>query len=174
VPLFRKFAGPATAEFSFVNGRPLKGPYPEGLEVAAFAMGCFWGVERRFWRLPGVWVTAVGYTAGRTPNPTYRAVRTGRTGHAEAVRVVFDPRAISYEALLRTFWEGHDPTQGMRQGHDVGSQYRSGIYTHSPKQAGAADRSRGAYQAVLAAAGRTVITTEIRSAGPFYFAEDYH
>ncbi len=164
-----------TAEVSFVNGRPLKGPYPEGLEVADFAMGCFWGVERKFWQLPGVWVTAVGYVAGHTPNPTYQEVCTGRTGHTEAVRVVFDPRIISYEALLKAFWEGHDPTQGMRQGNDVGTQYRSGVYTASPAQAAAAERSRSAYQGALTAAGRrAAITTEIAPAGPFYFAEDYH
>jgi peptide-methionine (S)-S-oxide reductase len=163
-----------TAERSFINGRPLKGPYPETLEVADFAMGCFWGVERKFWRLPGVWVTAVGYVAGFTPNPTYQEVCTGRTGHTEAVRVVFDPAVIPYEALLKAFWEGHDPTQGMRQGNDVGTQYRSGIYTASPEQATAAARSRDMYQAALTAAGRGKITTEIAPAGPFYFAEDYH
>jgi peptide-methionine (S)-S-oxide reductase len=163
-----------TAERSFVNGRPIQGPYPAGLEVADFAMGCFWGVERKFWQLPGVWVTAVGYVAGHTPNPTYQEVCTGRTGHTEAVRVVFDPAQITYDALLKAFWEGHDPTQGMRQGNDVGSQYRSGIYTHSPAQAEAAERSREAYQGALKAARRGEITTEIKAAGPFYFAEDYH
>lgn len=163
-----------TATASFVNGRPLKGPYPEGFQIADFAMGCFWGVERKFWQLPGVWVTAVGYVAGFTPNPTYQEVCTGRTGHTEAVRVVFDPSVISYEALLKAFWEGHDPTQGMRQGNDVGTQYRSGIYTASPDQAKAAEASRAAYQAALSAAGRGRITTEIAPAGPFYFAEDYH
>jgi len=163
-----------TAERSFVNGHPLKGPYPEGLEIADFAMGCFWGVERKFWQLPGVWVTMVGYVAGHTPNPTYQEVCTGRTGHTEAVRVVFDPKIISYDALLKAFWEGHDPTQGMRQGNDVGTQYRSGIYTASPAQAEAAERSRAAYQDALTAAGRGQITTEIQPAGPFYFAEDYH
>ncbi len=169
----RDFAIP-TAERSFINGRPLKGPYPEGLEVADFAMGCFWGVERKFWQLPGVWVTMVGYEAGVTPNPTYQETCTGRTGHTEAVRVVFDPAVISYAALLKAFWEGHDPTQGMRQGNDIGSQYRSGIYTASPEQAAAAAASRDAYQGALTAAGRGRITTEIAPAGPFYFAEDYH
>jgi peptide-methionine (S)-S-oxide reductase len=163
-----------TSERSVVGGHPLKGPYPEGLEVAEFAMGCFWGVERKFWSLPGVWVTAVGYVAGHTPNPTYQEVCTGRTGHTEAVRVVFDPAVASYDLLLKTFWEGHDPTQGMRQGNDVGTQYRSGIYTANAAQAAAAERSRDAYQAALAAAGRGGITTEILPAGPFYFAEDYH
>jgi peptide-methionine (S)-S-oxide reductase len=163
-----------TADVSFVNGRPLKGPYPDGMQIADFAMGCFWGVERKFWQLPGVWVTAVGYVGGYTPNPTYHEVCTGRTGHTEAVRVVFDPKVISYDALLKAFWEGHDPTQGMRQGNDVGTQYRSGIYTTSPAQADAAERSRGAYQGALTAAGRGRITTEIAPAGEFYFAEDYH
>ncbi|MHB8530142.1 MAG: peptide-methionine (S)-S-oxide reductase MsrA [Caulobacteraceae bacterium] len=163
-----------TAESSFVNGRPLKGPYPEGMEIAWFAMGCFWGVERKFWRTPGVWVTAVGYMGGATPNPTYREVCGGMTGQAEAVQVVFDPQIVSYEALLKVFWEEHDPTQGMRQGNDVGTQYRSAIYTASPDQARAAAASRAAYQQALAAAGRGRITTEVAPAGPFYFAEDYH
>ncbi len=163
-----------TAERSFINGRPLKGPYPAGFQVADFAMGCFWGVERKFWQLPGVWVTAVGYVAGFTPNPTYQEVCTGRTGHTEAVRVVFDPAVISYDALLKAFWEGHDPTQGNRQGNDVGTQYRSGIYTASAEQADAAARSRDMYQDALTAARRGKITTEIAPAGPFYFAEDYH
>jgi peptide-methionine (S)-S-oxide reductase len=163
-----------TAERSFINGRPLKGPYPDGLEVADFAMGCFWGVERKFWQLPGVWVTMVGYEAGVTPNPTYQETCTGRTGHTEAVRVFFDPKVISYEALLKTFWEGHDPTQGDRQGNDMGTQYRSGIYTATADQAKAAAASRDAYQAALTAAGRGRITTEIAPAGAFYFAEDYH
>jgi peptide-methionine (S)-S-oxide reductase len=163
-----------TAELSFVNQRPLKGPYPEGLEIADFAMGCFWGEERKFWQLPGVWVTAVGYMGGHTPNPTYQEVCTGMTGHAEAVRVVFDPRQVSYQDLLKVFWEGHDPTQGMRQGNDVGTQYRSAIYTHGPAQAEAAERSKLAYQKALDAAGMGHITTEIRPAGEFYFAEDYH
>jgi peptide-methionine (S)-S-oxide reductase len=163
-----------TAELSFVNQRALKGPYPEGLEIADFAMGCFWGEERKFWQLPGVWVTAVGYMGGHTPNPTYQEVCTGMTGHAEAVRVVFDPRQVSYQDLLKVFWEGHDPTQGMRQGNDVGTQYRSAIYTHGPAQAEAAERSKLAYQKALDAAGMGHITTEIRPAGEFYFAEDYH
>ena len=163
-----------TAELSFVNQRPLKGPYPEGLEIADFAMGCFWGEERKFWQVPGVWVTAVGYMGGHTPNPTYQEVCTGMTGHAEAVRVVFDPRQVTYQDLLKVFWEGHDPTQGMRQGNDVGTQYRSAIYTHGPAQAEAAERSKVAYQAALDAAGMGHITTEIRPAGEFYFAEDYH
>jgi len=163
-----------TAETSFVNGRPLKGPYPEGLETAWFAMGCFWGVERKFWQTPGVWVTAVGYMGGATPNPTYREVCSGMTGQTEAVQVVFDPKIVSYDQLLKLFWEGHDPTQGMRQGNDVGSQYRSAIYTASEAQARAAQASREAYQRALTAAGKGAITTEIAPAGPFYFAEDYH
>jgi len=163
-----------TAETSFINGRPLKGPYPEGLEVAHFAMGCFWGVERKFWQTDGVWVTAVGYMGGTTPNPTYQETCTGRTGHTEAVRVVFDPRVASYEALLKQFWEGHDPTQGMRQGNDMGTQYRSAIFTDGAAQAAAAAASLEAYQQALTAAGRGHITTEIAPAGPFYFAEDYH
>jgi len=163
-----------TAERSFINDHPLKGPYPEGLEVAYFAMGCFWGVERGFWRTPGVWVTAVGYMGGETPNPTYQEVCGGRTGQAEAVKVVFDPTLVSYDTLLKLFWEGHDPTQGMRQGNDVGSQYRSAIFTASPAQAASAATSREAYQAALTAAARGAITTEIAPAGPFYFAEDYH
>jgi peptide-methionine (S)-S-oxide reductase len=163
-----------TAERSFVNDRPLKGPYPDGMEIADFAMGCFWGVERKFWQVPGVWVTAVGYTGGETPNPTYHETCTGRTGHTEAVRIVFDPKIVSYDALLKLFWEGHDPTQGMRQGNDRGSQYRSGIYTHSAAQAEAATRSERAYQEALTHAGRGKITTEIAPAGPFFYAEDYH
>ena len=163
-----------TAERSFVNDRPLKGPHPEGTEIADFAMGCFWGVERKFWQVPGVWVTAVGYTGGATPNPTYHETCTGRTGHTEAVRIVFDPKVVSYDALLKLFWEGHDPTQGMRQGNDMGSQYRSGIYTHGAAQAEAAARSREVYQEALTRAGRGKITTEIAPAGPFFFAEDYH
>ena len=168
-------AGPIpTPATSFINGRPLKGPYPDGLRTAYFAMGCFWGVERKFWQAPGVWVTAAGYMGGTTPNPTYQETCTGRTGHTEAVRVVFDPAVTSYEALLKLFWEGHDPTQGMRQGNDVGSQYRSGIYPASPDQAAAAAASRDVYQAALSAAGKGAITTEIAPAGEFYFAEDYH
>ncbi len=163
-----------TAERHFVNARPLKGPYPEGLETAYFAMGCFWGVERKFWQLPGVWVTAVGYMAGVTPNPTYEETCSGRTGHTEAVMVVFDPKAITYQDLLRAFWEGHDPTQGMRQGNDMGTQYRSGIYVVGDAQAQAAEASREAYQQALGGGGYGRITTEIAPAGPFYFAEDYH
>ena len=163
-----------TAARSFINDRPLKGPYAEGLETAYFAMGCFWGVERKFWQAPGVWVTAAGYIGGTTPNPTYQETCTGRTGHTEAVLVVFDPAATSYDALLKLFWEGHDPTQGMRQGNDMGSQYRSGLYTVSPAQAAAARASAEAYQGALTAAGRGKITTEIAPAGEFYFAEDYH
>jgi peptide-methionine (S)-S-oxide reductase len=163
-----------TARTHFVNGHPLKGPYPDGLELAEFGMGCFWGVERIFWKLPGVWVTAVGYSGGVTPNPTYEETCSGRTGHTEAVLVVFDPKIISYEALLKTFWEGHDPTQGMRQGNDRGTQYRSAIYTHSGAQAAAAASSKIAYEKVLKAQGFDPISTEIRPAGAFYFAEDYH
>lgn len=158
----------------FVNGRPLAGPYPEGLEVAEFALGCFWGAERRFWEAPGVWVTAAGYAGGYTPNPDYKEVCSGRTGHAEAVRVVFDPRETGYEQLLKIFWESHDPTQGMRQGGDVGTQYRSAIYTHGEEQQRLAEASAAAYQQALSAAGRGDITTEIRPAPEFYFAEDYH
>ena len=163
-----------TAETHFVNHRPLKGPYPEGAEMAVFGMGCFWGVERMFWKLPGVWVTAVGYAAGHTPNPTYQEVCSGRTGHNEVVLVVFDPAKVGYGDLLRVFWEGHDPTQGMRQGNDVGTQYRSGIYTFSEAQAEAAKASRQAFQPRLDAAGYGPVTTEILPAPAFYFAEDYH
>jgi peptide-methionine (S)-S-oxide reductase len=161
-------------ERHFVSGRPLVGPYPEGLDEAVFGLGCFWGAERAFWQAPGVWVTAVGYAGGTTPNPTYEEVCSGRTGHTEAVLVVYDPKITSYDALLKLFWETHDPTQGMRQGNDVGTQYRSAIYTFSPQQAALAERSRGAYQHQLEAAGLGEITTEIRAAPPFYFAEDYH
>jgi peptide-methionine (S)-S-oxide reductase len=163
-----------TAQTHFVNGRPLKGPYPDGFQLAQFGMGCFWGVERLFWDLPGVWVTAVGYAGGVTPNPTYEEVCSGRTGHTEAVLVVFDPAKTSYEALLKAFWEGHDPTQGMRQGNDVGTQYRSAIYTYSDAQAKAARASQDAYEKALKAEGFGAVTTEISPAGPFYFAEDYH
>jgi peptide-methionine (S)-S-oxide reductase len=163
-----------TAQTHFVNGRPLKGPYPEGLETAQFAMGCFWGVERMFWQLPGVWVTAAGYVAGITPNPTYEEVCSGRTGHTEAVLVVYDPKAVTYDDLLRVFWEGHDPTQGMRQGNDIGTQYRSGVYVANDAQAQAAAASKAAYQQALSDRGYGPITTEIAEAGPFYFAEDYH
>ena len=163
-----------TAGASFINGHALKGPYPESLETAVFAMGCFWGEEKKFWSLPGVWVTAVGYVSGETPNPTYEEVCSGRTGHTEAVLVVYDPRIVTYAALLKVFWEGHDPTQGMRQGNDVGTQYRSGIYPESDAQAAAAEASREAYQVALSAKGFGKITTEIAPAGTFYFAEDYH
>ncbi len=163
-----------TATTHFVNGRPLKAPYPEGMKLAQFAMGCFWGVERIFWNVPGVWVTAVGYVAGVTPNPTYQEVCSGGTGHTEAVLVVYDPKIVSYEGLLKIFWEGHDPTQGMRQGNDVGTQYRSGIYTYDEDQAQAAAMSKDAYQGALAGARRGEITTQIQPAGEFYFAEDYH
>ena len=161
-------------ERHFVNGRPLKPPYPAGLDEAIFALGCFWGAERKFWELPGVWVTAAGYAGGFTPNPTYQEVCSGQTGHAEVVRVVFDPREISYGNLLKAFWESHDPTQGMRQGNDVGTQYRSAIYTRGEAQQRAAEASRAEYQRALSAAGRGAISTEIRPAPEFYFAEDYH
>ncbi len=158
----------------FVNGAPLEGPFPEGLQLATFGMGCFWGAERKFWEQDGVFSTAVGYAGGHTPNPTYREVCSGRTGHAEVVQVVFDPRRVSYDQLLRLFWENHDPTQGMRQGNDVGTQYRSAIYTHGDDQKKAAEASRDAYAQSLAAAGHGAITTEIAAAPPFYYAEDYH
>jgi peptide-methionine (S)-S-oxide reductase len=163
-----------TSERHFVSGRPLKGPYPDGAQLAQFAMGCFWGVERMFWQVPGVWVTAAGYVGGFTPNPTYEEVCSGRTGHTEAVLVVFEPQAVSYDGLLKVFWEGHDPTQGMRQGNDIGTQYRSAIYTFSPEQHAAAEATREAYQRRLDTAGLGKITTEIRDAPPFYFAEGYH
>ena len=158
----------------FVNGRPLQPPFPAALELALFGLGCFWGAERKFWQAPGVFTTAVGYAAGFTPNPTYEEVCTGRTGHNEVVRVVFDPKAVGYDALLKVFWESHDPTQGMRQGNDVGTQYRSGIYVHSTAQRQAAETSRAAYQQVLNRAGYGPITTEILDAPEFYYAEDYH
>jgi len=158
----------------FVNGHPLQPPFPDGLERAMFAMGCFWGVERTFWQLNGVYTTAVGYAAGQTPNPTYREVCSGLTGHAEAVLVVFDPHVIGYEELLRTFWENHDPTQGMRQGNDTGTQYRSGIYTFDSAQQDAAERTRRVFQAKLTDAGYGAITTEILPAPTFYYAEEYH
>ena len=163
-----------TATTHFVNGHALKGPYPEGMEVAEFAMGCFWGVERKFWSVPGVWVTAVGYIAGVTPNPTYQEVCSGGTGHTEGVLVVFEPRVVSYGDLLKLFWEGHDPTQGMRQGNDIGTQYRSGIYYRDDAQKAAAEASLAAYQGALTAARMGAISTEIKPAGEFYFAEDYH
>jgi peptide-methionine (S)-S-oxide reductase len=157
-----------------VLGTPLRGPFPEGLDQAIVAMGCFWGAERVFWQAPGVYTTAVGYAGGFTPNPTYEEVCSGGTGHAEAVLVVFDPSKISYEEILRLFWENHDPTQGMRQGNDVGSQYRSAIYWTTESQRAAAERSHDSYAERLRAAGYPEITTEIGEAGPFYYAEDYH
>ena len=162
---------PATHE---VLGSPLLPPYPEGAQVAEFALGCFWGAERKFWQIPGVLSTSVGYEGGFTPNPTYEEVCTGATGHAETVRVVFDPAVITYSELLRVFWESHDPTQGMRQGNDIGTQYRSAIFYASPEQAQAARESAAAYQANLTDAGYGDITTSIEQAGEFYFAEDYH
>lgn len=158
----------------YVNGNPLKPPYPDGLEMAVFGMGCFWGAERVFWQQDGVFTTAVGYSAGITPNPTYEEVCTGRTGHNEVVRVVFDPKVISYEALLKVFWESHNPTQGMRQGNDAGTQYRSGIYVYSESQRKLAEASRDAYQQALNAAGYGKISTEIIEAPEFYYAESYH
>jgi peptide-methionine (S)-S-oxide reductase len=164
-----------TAREHFVNGRPLKGPYPQGLETAVFGMGCFWGAERKFWELgDGVFVTAAGYAGGATPNPTYEEVCTGRTGHNEVVLVVFDPAKIPYEQLLKVFFEAHDPTQGMRQGNDVGTQYRSGIYVSSAEQRRAAEAAKATYDKALRAKGYGAITTEIVDAPPFYFAEDYH
>jgi peptide-methionine (S)-S-oxide reductase len=161
-------------ETHFVNGHALTPPYPEGLEQAIFGEGCFWGAERKFWETDGVWTTAVGYAAGFTPNPSYEEVCSGRTGHSEVVLVVFDPKQVSYEELLKVFWESHDPTQGMRQGNDVGTQYRSGIYTFNDEQLAAAEQSRVAYQKELSEAGYGEITTEILPAPTFYFAEDYH
>jgi len=163
-----------TAPTHYVNGAPLKGPYPDGAEKALFGLGCFWGAERKFWQIPGVILTAVGYAGGSTPNPTYEEVCSGMTGHTEAVLVVFDPSQVSYEQLLKTFWESHDPTQGMRQGNDVGTQYRSGIYTYSDEQRRAAEDSKTAYEAALKARGLSPITTEILPAPEFYFAEGYH
>src|SRR5579872_4234508 len=164
-----------TANEHFVNHRALKGPYPEGAQKAMFGLGCFWGAERKFWELrDGIVVTAACYAGGMTPNPTYEEVCSGRTGHNEVVLVVYDPKKISYETLLKTFWESHDPTQGMRQGNDVGTQYRSGIYAFTPEQRAAAEASKAAYDKALAAERMGPITTEIREAPPFYFAEDYH
>ena len=158
----------------YVNGARLEPPFPDGLERAQFGMGCFWGAEKKFWQAPGVYTTAVGYAGGLTPNPLYEEVCTGRTGHNEVVRVAFDPAATSYAELLRIFWESHDPTQGMRQGNDVGTQYRSGIYVHGDAQRAAAQASRDAYAMRLAQAGYGAITTEIVDAPEFYYAEDYH
>ncbi|MEC4985037.1 MAG: peptide-methionine (S)-S-oxide reductase MsrA [Oscillatoria sp. PMC 1068.18] len=158
----------------FVNGNSLKPPYPEGMEMAMFGLGCFWGAERRFWQQEGVYTTAVGYAGGYTPNPTYREVCTGKTGHNEVVRVVYDPKVISYADLLKIFWESHNPTQGMRQGNDVGTQYRSGIYVYSDSQKQLAEASKQAYQQALQKSGYSEITTEIIDAPEFYYAEDYH
>jgi peptide-methionine (S)-S-oxide reductase len=161
-------------EKHFVNGHPLAPPFPVGMEVAYFGLGCFWGAERVFWQLPGVYTTAVGYQGGPTPNPSYEEVCSGRTGHTEAVLVVYDPKRVTFQQLLKTFWESHDPTQGMRQGNDVGTQYRSAIYWTTAEQRGLAEASRAAYEKALQAAGRGAITTELREAPPFYYAEDYH
>ncbi|MGD8481924.1 MAG: peptide-methionine (S)-S-oxide reductase MsrA [Gammaproteobacteria bacterium] len=164
----------AVAERHFVNGRPLDGPWPEGASLAMFGLGCFWGAERKFWEKQGVWVTAVGYSGGITPNPTYEEVCSGLTGHAEVVRLAFLPYEVSFDALLALFWESHDPTQGMRQGNDIGTQYRSAVYVFDEEQRQRAEQSLRAYQAVLGSHGYGAITTEIRDAGPFFFAEDYH
>jgi peptide-methionine (S)-S-oxide reductase len=158
----------------FVNGAPLEPPFPEGLEQAVFGLGCFWGAERKFWQTPGVYSTSVGYAGGHTPNPTYEEVCSGRTGHTEVVRVVYDPKQVSFETLLKVFWESHDPTQGMRQGNDMGTQYRSAIYWYTDAQRTATLASRDAYQKVLNAAGYGSITTELRDAPEYYYAEDYH
>ena len=186
--LFKKAAIPApgealpgratpipTAARHFINGRPLQGAYPDGFETAMFGLGCFWGAERKFWELgDGIDVTAAGYAAGQTPNPTYEEVCSGRTGHNEVVLVVYDPNKVSYERLLKTFWESHNPTQGMRQGNDSGTQYRSGIYTFTPAQQAAAQASKATYEKAITAKGYPPITTEILEAPKFYFAEDYH
>ena len=161
-------------EKHYVNGHPLKAPFPAGLEQAVFGLGCFWGAERKFWQIPGVYTTAVGYAGGYTPNPTYEEVCTGRTGHTEVVLVVYDPKQLSYEKLLKVFWEAHDPTQGMRQGNDVGTQYRSSIYTYGDAELAAARKSADEYQKALQKAGFAPITTEVRAAPEFYYAEDYH
>ena len=163
-----------TAETHFLSGRPLTLDVPDGMDEAMFGMGCFWGVERMFWKLDGVWLTMVGYAAGITPNPTYQEVCTGHTGHNEVVRVVYDPAVVSYEELLKVFWEGHDPTQGMRQGNDVGTQYRSGIYAYSSEQKSAAEASRAMFADRLNSSGYGAVTTEIVDAPTFFFAEDYH
>lgn len=158
----------------FVNGNPIKPPFPEGMEMAIFGLGCFWGAERKFWQLEGVFTTAVGYAAGMTPNPTYQEVCSGKTGHNEVVLVVFDPKVVSYETLLKVFWESHNPTQGMRQGNDTGTQYRSGIYVYSDSQKKLAEATRDAYQKAISGAGYGEITTEILDAPEFYYAEGYH
>lgn len=158
----------------YVSGNPLKGPYPDGFQTAVFGMGCFWGVERIFWQIPGIWVTSVGYSGGVTPNPTYEETCTGRTGQTEVVRVVFDPGVVTYGDLLKAFWENHDPTQGMRQGNDVGTTYRSAIYYGDETQKAEAEASRDAYQTALTKSGRGQITTEIAPLGPYYYAEGYH
>ncbi len=163
-----------TAETHFLSGIPLKADVPAGMEEAMFAMGCFWGVERKFWQVDGVWLTMVGYAGGFTPNPTYEETCTQLTGHTEVVRVIFDPKVVSYDALLKLFWENHDPTQGNRQGNDIGSTYRSAIYTYTDAQAAAAEASKAAYQQALTAAGKGAITTEIEPVPTFYFGEDYH
>jgi peptide-methionine (S)-S-oxide reductase len=164
----------ATASRHHVNGAALKGPYPEGHEKAIFGLGCFWGAEKAFWNLPGVYVTAVGYAGGETPNPTYEEVCSGRTGHNEVVLVIFDPEVVPYDKLLKIFWESHDPTQGMRQGNDVGTQYRSSIFARSEEQKRRAEASKAAYEAALQGRGYGPVTTEIVDAPEFYFAEDYH
>lgn len=164
-----------TAERHFINGRPLKGPYPDGIELVQFGMGCFWGAERKFWQLgEGIHITAVGYSGGHTPNPTYQEACSGQTGHTEAVLVAFNPKVISFETLLKVFWENHDPTQGMRQGNDIGTQYRSALYCSTPAQRQAAEQSKRAFEQALAAKRFGAITTEIADAPVFYFAEDYH
>jgi peptide-methionine (S)-S-oxide reductase len=167
-------AAMAVGEVHFVNGHRITPPFPDGMQRAIFGMGCFWGAERKFWQTPGVYSTAVGYAGGTTPNPTYEEVCSGMTGHTEVVLVVYDPKQVTYDQLLRVFWENHDPTQGMRQGNDAGTQYRSAIYATDPAQAKAAEASRAAYQDQLRKAGHGDITTEIREAPAFYYAEDYH
>ncbi len=162
------------SERHFVNGHAMQPPFPAGMQQALFGMGCFWGAERKFWQLPGVYVTAVGYASGYTPNPTYKEVCTGMTGHNEVVLVIYDPKTVSYEQLLKGFWEAHDPTQGMRQGNDVGTQYRSGIYAFTPEQKKLALASKATYEQALRAAGYEAVTTEILDAPAFYYAEDYH
>jgi peptide-methionine (S)-S-oxide reductase len=163
-----------TAERHFVSGRALRGPYPDGAQMAMFGLGCFWGAEKAFWKVPGVWVTAVGYAAGLTPNPTYEEVCSGGTGHNEVVLVIFDPKQVSYEQLLKVFFEAHDPTQGMRQGNDIGTQYRSGVYVYNDPQRKAAETARASYEKALRDEGYRPITTEVIDAPAFYFAEDYH